>query len=280
MITVETALRRGQYKLFYAEVETPLLDATVLLGEALGRSKEQLLAGPEAPVDEEGWRRFEEFLDRRCRGAPVSYIRRKKEFFSLVFRVDERVLVPRPDTETLVEEALRLAERDPALRRVHDACTGSGCVAVALQHARPALEVSASDLSAGAQEVFRLNCRTLLGRELPFTRSDLLGAVAGPFDLITANPPYLTDREVDELKMAGWPEPESALRGGPDGTSLLERLVRQAPARLAPAGWLLLEADPAQMVYLRGHLSACGFRDIEAVPDLAGRPRVIRGRRG
>jgi len=279
MITVEAALRRGQSTLFYAEVETPLLDAAVLLGEALGRSKEQLLAGPEEPVDEQALRRFEEFLDRRCRGIPVSYIRRKKEFYSLEFFVDERVLVPRPDTEALVEEALRLSGAEPAPRRVHDACTGCGCVAVALQHSRPELQVSASDLSAGAEEVFRRNCRALLGRELPFTRSDLLAAVAGPFDLITANPPYLKDREVDDMKKVGWPEPEGALRGGPEGTSLLGRLIRQAPARLAPEGWLLLEADPGQMPFLRQRLLLCGFRDVEVLPDLAGRPRVIRGRR-
>jgi release factor glutamine methyltransferase len=278
MITVQAALQRGQATLFYAEVDTPLLDATVLLGEARGMSKERLLASPEAGVDQESWLRYQGFLERRCSGAPVSYIRRKKEFFSLEFFVDERVLVPRPDTEALVEEALRLVDRDPEPKRLHDACTGSGCVAVALKHARPALEVSASDLSAGAEEVFRLNCRRLLDRELPFVRSDLLSEVSGPFDLITANPPYLKDPEVDNLKKIGWPEPEQALRGGPDGTRLAARLIRQAPSRLAPGGFLALEADPAQMGFLRQRLSLAGFREIRQVPDLAGRPRVIVAR--
>jgi release factor glutamine methyltransferase len=284
MITVQAALQRGQSTLFYAEVETPLLDATVLLGEALGLSKEQLLACPEAPVQEEGWRRFQEFLDRRCRGIPVSYIRRKKEFFSLEFYVDERVLVPRPDTEALVEEALRLLDRRLGDSRreaplVHDACTGSGCVAIALQHSRPGLLVSASDISPGAEEVFRLNCRRLLGRELPFHRSDLLEQVAGPYDLITANPPYLRDGEVEGMRKVGWPEPREALAGGRDGTSLLAALVRQAPARLAPRGFLLLEADPAQAPFVRQRLLTAGFQEVEVVPDLGGRPQVIRGRR-
>jgi release factor glutamine methyltransferase len=284
MITVHAALQRGQSTLFYAEVETPLLDATLLLGEALGLSKEALLARPEAPVQEEGYRRFQEFLDRRCRGIPVSYIRRKKEFFSLEFYVDERVLVPRPDTEALVEEALALLDyravgpRAEALR-VHDACTGSGCVAIALQHSRASLEVSASDLSPGAEEVFRLNCRRLLGRELPFHRSDLLRQVAGPYDLITANPPYLRDSEVDDMGKVGWPEPREALAGGRDGTALLAALIRQAPARLAPRGFLLLEADPSQAAFVRQRLLATGFQEVEVVPDLGGRPRVIRGRR-
>ncbi len=279
MITVHTALKRGQSKLYYAEVETPLLDATVLLSEALGLSKEQLLSRPEAPIEEEGWRRFEEFLDRRCRGIPVSYIRRRKEFFSLEFYVDERVLVPRPDTEALVEEALRLVDRLPEARLVHDACTGSGCVAIALQHSRPGLLVSASDLRPGAEEVFRLNCRRLLGRELPFHRSDLLKQVTGPYDLITANPPYLPDGEVQDMQKAGWPEPREALAGGPDGTSCLSALIRQAPAKLASRGWLLLEADPSQAAFVGQRLQLAGFLEVEAVPDLGGRPRVIRGRR-
>ena len=283
MITVQAALKRGQSTLFYAEVDTPLLDAAVLLGEALGLSKEQLLTSPEAPVQEEGYRRFQEFLDRRCRGIPVSYIRRKKEFFSLEFYVDERVLVPRPDTEALVEEALALLDRRAAgpqaeVLRVHDACTGSGCVAIALQHSRPGLLVSASDISAGAEEVFRLNCRHLLGRELPFHRSDLLKQVPGPYDLITANPPYLRDGEVEDMRKVGWPEPREALAGGRDGTALLAALIRQAPARLAPRGILLLEADPSQAAFVRQRLLAWGFQEVEVVPDLGGRPRVIRGR--
>jgi release factor glutamine methyltransferase len=278
MITVQSALQRGQATLFYAEVDTPLLDATVLLSEALGVSKERLLASPETDLDEESWLRYQGFLERRCSGTPVSYIRRKKEFFSLEFFVDERVMVPRPDTEVLVEEALRLVDEYPETGRVHDACTGSGCVAVSLQHARPDLEVSASDISAGAEEVFRLNCRRLLGRELPFNRSDLLSGVSGPFDLITANPPYLKDREVDNMKKIGWPEPERALRGGPDGTCPAARLIRQAPARLTPGGFLALEADPTQMSFLRQRLGLAGFRDITQVPDLAGRPRVIVAR--
>ena len=284
MISVQAALQRGQSTLFYAEVDTPLLDATVLLGEALGLSKEQLLARPEAPVQEEGYRRFQEFLDRRCAGTPVSYIRRKKEFFSLEFYVDERVLVPRPDTEALVEEALALLDRRPGDRRreaplVHDACTGSGCVAIALQHSRPGLEVSASDLCPGAEEVFRLNCRRLLGRELPFHRSDLLRQVPGSYDLITANPPYLRDREVEDMQKAGWPEPREALAGGRDGTALLAALIRQAPARLSPHGFLLLEADPSQAALVRRRLLASGFQEVEVAPDLSGSPRVIRGRR-
>jgi release factor glutamine methyltransferase len=291
-LTVRAALEHGKSLLFYGEVETPLLDATVLLSEALGVSKERLLASLPDPLREEPYQRYLGFLDRRLAGYPVSYIRGRKEFYSLEFLVDERVLVPRPETETLVEEALGLlaASRDtPRGRgpgRVHDACTGSGCVAIAVKHTRPELEVSASDLSRDALTVARLNARRLLARargglrshgELRLYRSNLLARVRGRYELIIANPPYLTDHEVESMQKVGWPEPAAALRGGPDGTELLRRLIHQAPRRLVRAGHLLLEAAPPQMECLRAEMTAAGFRDVTVLPDLAGRGRVIRG---
>ena len=288
-MTVAGALREGRSRLFYAEVDTPLLDATILLCEAVGTTKERLLAALPEAVAEEHYRRYRELLDRRSAGMPVSYLRGRKEFFSLEFAVDPRVLVPRPDTEVLVEEALRLVSDHPGLRRVHDACTGSGCVAIALKHSRPDLEVSASDLEPQVRVVFAANARRILGggseeagdcapAPIPFTLSDLLAGLAGPFDLITANPPYLSDREVEDLVKIGWPEPLRALRGGPDGTDLLAALIRQAPERLSRPGFLLLEAAPAQMPCLRALLAQAGFEEVAVVPDLAGRERVVRGR--
>ncbi|MBN1838223.1 MAG: peptide chain release factor N(5)-glutamine methyltransferase [Spirochaetales bacterium] len=278
-MTVGNALQEGQSRLFYAEVDTPLLDATVLLCEALQTTKERLLASLPEPLSAERYRRYRELVDQRSAGIPVSYLRGKKEFYSLEFAVDRRVLVPRPDTEILVEEALRILDAHPGLRRVHDACTGSGCVAIALKHERPYLEVSASDLEPEVQGVFEENLRRLLGGPpVPFALSDLLGSVAGPFDLITANPPYLSDREVDDLLKIGWPEPSQALRGGLDGTDLLARLIAQAPGRLARPGWLLLEAAPWQMERLSALLSGAGFQEVAVAADLGGRARVARAR--
>jgi len=282
-MTVRAALEQGKSLLYYGEVETPVLDATVLLSEALGVSKERLLASLPDALPEEPYRRYRGFLDRRLAGYPVSYIRGRKEFYSLEFLVDERVLVPRPETELLVEEALRLLEAGPHGHgfRVHDACTGCGCVAIALKHTRPELQVSASDLSRDALAVARLNARRLLGegaRALRLRRSDLLSRVWRRCYLITANPPYLTDYEVQNMQKVGWPEPAGALRGGPDGTDLLRRLIRQAPRRLRPGGWLLLEAAPPQMPGLRAAMAAAGIRDVDVTADLAGRERVIRGR--
>jgi release factor glutamine methyltransferase len=279
-MTVGSALNQGKERLFYAEVDTPMLDATLLLSEALEVSKERLLASLPDPLDPRRWQHYSELLDLRCAGQPVSYIRRKKEFFSLEYYVDPRVLVPRPDTEVLVEEALRLLESNPLIQRVHDACTGSGCVAISLKHSFPTVRVSGSDISREALQVAALNARRLLPAERTrLFRSDLLARVPGRYDLNTANPPYLTDGEVENMRKIGWPEPASALRGGVDGMDFLRRLIRQALRKLRRGGYLLMEAASAQMGLLERELSGLGYGEIEVVPDLAGRARVIRARR-
>jgi len=277
-MTFRALLTQGYDTLFYAEVQTPLLDAVVLLAHAMGVTKERLLASlpEEAPAGAE--ERFRGFLDLRCAGVPVSYIRRVKEFYGLEFYVDERVLVPRPDTEVLVEKVLQVVRADPSLRRVHDACTGSGCVAVSLKHAAPGLEMSASDISAPALQVAALNAERILGSPLPSFASDLLDSVPGSFDLIASNPPYLRDDEVEGLRKLGWREPELALAGGGDGTGLAQRLIRAAPARLNPGGWLMLEAAPQQITKLFALMDQAGFHTIDVEKDLAGASRVIAGR--
>jgi release factor glutamine methyltransferase len=228
-MTIRGLLASGRDALVAAEVDSPLLDAMVLLAHAMGATKERLLASLPDEADGELARRYGELIGQRSAGRPVSYIRRLKEFWGLEFYVDEAVLVPRPDTETLVERALFLARADESLRRIHDACTGSGCVAIALARELPGRVVTASDVSTAAERVFELNCTRLLGRQLPFFTSDLLAETPGPYDLITANPPYLADGEADDLAAIGWPEPDLALRGGPDGTTVAARLVREAP---------------------------------------------------
>jgi release factor glutamine methyltransferase len=277
-MTIRGLLASGRDALVAAEVDSPLLDAMVLLAHAMGATKERLLASLPDEADGELARRYGELIGQRSAGRPVSYIRRLKEFWGLEFYVDEAVLVPRPDTETLVERALFLARADESLRRIHDACTGSGCVAIALARELPGRVVTASDVSTAAERVFELNCTRLLGRQLPFFTSDLLAETPGPYDLITANPPYLADGEVDDLAAIGWPEPDLALRGGPDGTAVAARLVREAPERLRPRGWLCLEAAPPQFNHLAALLDQSGFRTVEIQQDLAGRNRVISGR--
>jgi release factor glutamine methyltransferase len=277
-MNVRTLLTQGYDTLFFAEIDTPLLDAVVLLAHALDTTKEKLLACMPEPVDPQAEQLFRGFIDRRCKGIPVSYIRNRKEFFGLEFYVDERVLVPRPDTEVLVEKVLDVARADPRLRRVHDVGTGSGCIGISIKSTSPRLAVSASDISDLALEVAGRNAAQILGDPLPSFRSDMLEGVPGTFDIIASNPPYLRDEEVTDMLKLGWPEPALALRGGEDGTDLSARLIRAAPAHLAPGGWLILEASPPQFTRLYALMDQAGFHSIDVEKDLAGRDRVIAGR--
>jgi release factor glutamine methyltransferase len=277
-MTVRSLLARGYDTLFFAEVDTPLLDALVLLAHALDTDKEHLLASLPDPVGEQEEERYRVLVDTRCAGTPISYIRKVKEFYGLEFYVDERVLVPRPDTEVLVEKVLQIVRGDPRLRRVHDACTGSGCIGIALQRTVPGLEVSASDISPLALEVAGVNAERLLGRPLPSFQSDMLEAVPGSFEVIASNPPYLRDNEVADMRKIGWPEPALALRGGVDGTALAQKLIRSAPRKLVAGGWLVLEAAPPQFNKLYALMDQAGFHSIDVEKDLAGSDRVIAGR--
>jgi len=277
-VTIRQALGEAYGILTAGGVETPVLDATVLLSHALGVTKERLLADLPEAVDGEGYAAFRRFLDLRLRGIPVSYIRRRKEFYGLEFLVDERVLVPRPETETLVEAAIELAAAEPGAVTLHDACTGSGCVAIACAYALPELGVSVSDISPEALEVCAANSRAILGRELPAARSDLLAGVAGRFDIITANPPYLADEEMAMMRVRRWPEPELALAGGPDGTAVARRLAAEAREHLSPGGRLLVEIGPKQAGAIWEELEGRGYEGIRVFRDLAGSDRVIAAR--
>jgi release factor glutamine methyltransferase len=281
-VTIRQALGEAYGVLTAGGVDTPVLDATILLSYALGVTKERLVADLPETVGPDVYAAFRRFLALRLQGIPVSYIRRRKEFYGLEFLVDERVLVPRPDTEALVEAAIEQAGADvagaAAAATLHDTCTGSGCVAIACAFTLPDLAVSVSDVSPAALEVCAANSRALLGRELPAVRSDLLSGVSGRFDLITANPPYLTDLEMEGMRDRRWPEPELALAGGPDGTAVSRRLAAEARAHLAPGGSLLMEMAPPQAGALWEELERLGYEGIRVYRDLAGRDRVLAAR--
>jgi release factor glutamine methyltransferase len=275
-MTVREALRQGVSFLTRASVDTPSLDANLLLGEALRVSQEALIASYPDDLEPAAYDHFQELLRRRGEGVPVSYLRRRKEFWGLEFVVDERVLVPRPDTETLVEEASAILAARPA-RRILDLCTGSGCLAITLQHLFPQAQVEAADISRDALDVCELNAVALLGRPLFVIQSDLFEHIEGEFDLIVSNSPYLTDDETRSMKQSGWPEPALALAGGLDGTDLLVRIVGQALRYLTPGGSLVLEADPEQMKKVADCLARCGYINIGTRRDLGGRERALRG---
>lgn len=278
-MTIREALNNGFSLLQQGEIETPFLDAVVLLSDVLGISKEILFASYPETMDEENTARFLDHITSRLNGIPVSYIRKKKEFFGLEFYVDRRVLVPRPDTETIVETAIGLIDRTPSVQSVHDLCTGSGCIAIALKKTRPALYVTASDISGEALQVLRLNARNLLRNELPHYQSDLMKSVPGTFDMIVSNPPYLSEADMGVLRGKGWPEPESALYGGKNGLSVIEKLIAECIDSLRNDGYLLLEGGFDQAGKIKKLMESMSFSDIIIYKDLAGRDRVVSGRK-
>ncbi len=281
MTTVREALIEGTRRL--AEVETPFLDATLLLSHALGISKEKLLASYPDEVPMSAVNEYNNYLTKRLSGYPVSYIRKKKEFFGLPFYVDERVLVPRPDTETLVEKVLHHIDQTGAETatplRVLDMGTGSGCIAITLKHLRPQLQVVAADISSSALNVCKINSRHLLSEPLPMVESDLFSALSDSFDVIVSNPPYLKKSEVAEMEARHWPEPFSALDGGVDGLDSIRILINKAYEHLVPGGAMFIEAGIDQIGAIEELYRTRGYEGVAAYPDLSGRNRVVSGRK-
>lgn len=274
-----------------ALTDTPELDASLLLARAAGIDRSAVIARYPDPVPADAAARFRGLLERRLSGTPVAYLLERKEFWGLEFAVNGSVLIPRPDTETLVEKALEAAARLRAQGKtdapgILDLCCGSGCVGIALAAELPGAAVVLSDVSPEALEVARGN----IGRLLPgAAESGRVRAVQGDlfapfgpedsFDLIVTNPPYLTDGETDEMFARGWAEPESALRGGADGLDLVRTIVKEGFAFLAPGGYLLIESASSQTAGISRMLEARGYREISVARDLAGRERVTSGAR-
>jgi release factor glutamine methyltransferase len=294
---------------------TPALDAEVLLRHVLGVSRVALYTHPERPLSDGQERRFAALLARRAAGEPVAYVIGEREFMGLCFAVDRRVLIPRPDTETLVERALALvaaragAGPQPlpetgAPLRVADVGTGSGAIAVAVAAHAPAgvaLRVVAVDRSAPALVLARENARRLLrgaaGRapaprgatrrasvdsvdSLDFVQGSLLTALRGPFDLVLANLPYVPAGDVPGLaqSVAGF-EPHLALDGGADGLDLYRTLLGDLAAKLATRAAVLLECDPRQTPALSALVAAAlPAAERGVLHDLAGRARVVEAR--
>jgi release factor glutamine methyltransferase len=244
-------------------------DVDLLLADLLGRSVAYLYAHGELEVDEAP---LLPLLARRYAGEPLQYIRGRTEFYGREFYVDDRVLIPRPETELLVEVAL---ERAPRGGRVVDVGAGTGCIAISIERERPDLHVLSVDRSIAALAVAAKN-RAHLDSRVRLAGSDLLGSVRGTFDLIVSNPPYVPLHEYEELQVeVRIYEPRLALTPGPHGTEAIERLLDQVPARLAAGGQIILEVGYGQESAIRELARAKGFAVDAFLPDLAGIPRIV-----
>lgn len=260
--------------------ESPRLDAEVLLAHVLDWQRVQLYTHFEDEIGGRDRSVYRDLVKRRSEGMPVAYLVGRKEFFSLRLAVGPAVLIPRPDTETLVVEALeRLKGRDAP--RVVDVGTGSGCLALAIAKGHESARVIAIDLSAEALALARENAKSLgLADRVQFLQGDLLAPVAeaGQFDAIIANPPYIPSAEIASLgpEVRDY-EPRLALDGGPDGLRVVDRLIEQAEGLLAPGGDLILEIGSAQEAPVRDLIAAKRTLVLAAtIRDASNRPRVIR----
>lgn len=255
------------------------LDAQLLLLHASGRQQDErawLLAHDQDALSDPQAQAYEALCARRLRGEPLAYLVGEKEFFGLMLAVDDRVLVPRPDTETLVEWALQvLANREAP--HVIDLGTGSGAIALALKQQRTDACIEAVDRSDAALAVARANGERL-GLAVAWRSGHWLAGAARGYDLVVSNPPYI--RADDPHLRALTHEPLNALAAGDDGLQDLRAIVAAAPAHLAPGGWLLLEHGWDQAAPVRALLAAAGFNDIGSRQDLAGIERCSGGRWG
>jgi len=257
-----------------------LVEAKILLLRAARVSEEGFLAAPHAPLAAETEAFFLRLVEKRRRGAPLSYLTGTREFWSIPLRVSPSVLIPRPETEVLVEKVLELASRER--ETILDVGTGSGNIAIALSKELPRARILASDVSLRALAVARRNASLQKVRQVEFVRSNLFSAFRGSgvrFDFVVSNPPYVSKRDWDALpaEIRDF-EPRRALLAGESGLEVIRRLVGQAGRFLRPGGYLIFEIGDGQRDEVLG-LFGKRWTEIETAWDLAGKPRVITARR-
>jgi release factor glutamine methyltransferase len=262
---------------------SPRLDAEVMLAHVLERQRVELYTHFNDDVAETARKAFRELVLSRAKGAPVAYLVGRKEFFSLTFSVSPDVLIPRPESEFVVAEYLALT-KDLESPRCVDVGTGSGCLAIALAHHQPKGQFVAIDISERALAVARSNAAKLgVADRIDFRLGDRLAPLGSEcaFDAIISNPPYIATEEIEQLESGVKDfEPRLALDGGPGGLEMVSRLIAEAPARLRPAGHLILEIGTAQEAPVRTLIERQpGFKLAPTVYDLAKHPRVIRATR-
>jgi len=280
-VLLKDALTLAINRLTAAQVGSPRMNAELLLMFTLGCDRAYLFAHPERDLTAEEQTRYKEALDQRASGIPAQYITGHQEFWGLDFIVTPAVLIPRPETEHVIETVLKLNDGGRAsspgpVLRIVDVGTGSGCIALALAKELPQAEIHAADISPAALEIARTNAaRHQLDQHIRFRQTDLLqGYDQEAFDFVVSNPPYVGESEEDQVQIEVRKfEPRNAVFAGTTGVEVIERLIPQAHAALKAGGWLVIEisgtiADRVQLLFN-------GWNEVQITNDLQGIPRVI-----
>ena len=287
---LKLALASAVADLTAKRVPSPRLNAELLLRFVLSCDRAYLFAHPERELsaDEEG--RYHAALAERSRGVPAQYITGHQEFWGMDLIVSPAVLIPRPETEHVIETVLGIlslgrgvqpsAERGDSTQRLRmaDVGTGSGCIALALAKELSHAEIHATDISSAALEVARVNAARLqLDKRIQFHQTDLLAGLTSPFDLVVSNPPYVGESEEDQVQLEVRKfEPRSAVFGGPTGTEVIARLILQARTLLRPGGWLIMEISGTIVDAVRTLLR--DWNELQVINDLQSIPRVVWAR--
>jgi release factor glutamine methyltransferase len=280
MKTIGEALREGILAIRESGVSTSdSLDAILLLCKATGLTKERIYARPQEDLTPEAVMSFGTLLSRRCAAEPMAYILGEREFYGRVFHVDARVLIPRPDTEILVEQALNLLESHTTAT-VLDLCTGSGCIGITIAAERPQATITLSDISHEALAVASVNMKANLATTLELSQGNLFESLSNRrFHMIITNPPYLASQWYQTTAAQVKHEPYVALvGGGEEGLDIIHTIVEEAPAYLEPEGTLLIECDDRQNATVAHLMEKAGFTSVSSSHDLAGCRRIVWGR--
>jgi release factor glutamine methyltransferase len=283
-VQLKQALNSAVSRLTAEQVPSPQMNAELLLRFVLSCDRAYLFAHPERELTPDEESRYDAALAERARGVPAQYITGHQEFWGMDLIVTPAVLIPRPETEHVIETVLELQASDRGSRRedhvrIADVGTGSGCIALALAKELPYAEIHATDASAQALEIARANAvRHQLEPRIHFHHTDLLAHLSPPFDFIVSNPPYVGESEEDQVQLEVRNfEPRSAVFAGPTGTEVIARLISQAHELLRPGGWLVLEISGTIVDDVRRLLDA--WHEVNVITDLQSIPRVVRGRK-
>lgn len=279
---LKQALASGLERLEASQIPSPRMNAELLLKFVLNCDRAYLFAHPERELNEQEEFHYEAALAERARGMPAQYITGHQEFWGMDLIVTPAVLIPRPETEHVIETILELValERNTSSPiRIVDVGTGSGAIALALAKELPDSEIHSTDISAAALEIARANAaRHQLEKSIHFQQADLLGNLKPPFDVVVSNPPYVGESEEDSVQLEVRKfEPRTAVFAGETGTEVIARLIPQARTALRPGGWIVMEISGTIAEPVRNLLH--GWEKVEVKEDLQSIPRVIRARK-